>query len=98
MSTPAAPCRSSRLDEVRAQAALHSDSHAQPRVDDSLQLAVTTSKEKGRGAMGKLMRRIEKAAKSPKAKKLEREMVRKAKDPKTQAKISKRFRSFKAKH
>ena len=48
--------------------------------------------------MGKLMRRIEKAAKSPKAKKLEREMVRKAKDPKTQAKISKGFRKLKAKH
>jgi hypothetical protein len=48
--------------------------------------------------MGKLMSRIQKAAKSPKAKKLEKDMVRKAKDPKTQAKISKRFRKFRAKH
>jgi hypothetical protein len=48
--------------------------------------------------MGKLMSRIQKAAKSPKAKKLEKDMVRKAKDPKTQAKISKRFRKFTAKH
>jgi hypothetical protein len=48
--------------------------------------------------MGKLMRRIGKAAKSPKAKKLEKEMVRKAKDPKTQAKISKGFRKLTAKH
>jgi len=62
-----------------------------------LQLAVSSLK-KGRGAMGKLMSRIQKAAKSPKAKRLEKEMVRKAKDPKTQAKISKGFRKFKAKH
>jgi hypothetical protein len=48
--------------------------------------------------MGKFMSRIQKAAKSPKAKKLERDMVRKAKDPKTQAKISEGFRKFKAKH
>jgi len=48
--------------------------------------------------MGKLMSRIQKAAKSPKAKKFERDMVRKAKDPKTQAKISEGFRKFKAKH
>lgn len=48
--------------------------------------------------MGKLMSRIEKVAKSPKAKKLEREMMRKAKDPKTQAKISEGFRKVKAKH
>jgi hypothetical protein len=48
--------------------------------------------------MGKLMKRIEKAAKSPKAKKLERDMVRKAKDPKTQAKVSEQFRKFRAKH
>jgi hypothetical protein len=47
--------------------------------------------------MGKLMRRIEKAARSPKAKKLESDMVRKAKDPKTQAKISKGFQKLKAK-
>ena len=48
--------------------------------------------------MGKLMSRIEKAAKSPKAKSLEKDMMRKAKDPKTQAKISKGFRKLKAKH
>jgi hypothetical protein len=48
--------------------------------------------------MGKLMNRIKEAAKSPTAKKLERDMVRKAKDPKTQAKISEGFRKFKAKH
>jgi hypothetical protein len=48
--------------------------------------------------MGKLMSRIEKAAKSPKAKKFEREMVRKAKDPKTQQKISEGFRKLKKKH
>jgi hypothetical protein len=48
--------------------------------------------------MGKLMKRIEKAAKSPQAKKLESDMVRKAKDPKTQAKISQGFRKLKAKH
>ena len=41
------------------------------------------------------MRRIEEAAKSPKAKKsLERKMIRKAKDPQTKAKISKRFGKF----
>jgi hypothetical protein len=48
--------------------------------------------------MGKFMKRIEKAAKSPQAKKLESDMVRKAKDPKTQAKISQGFRKLKAKH
>jgi hypothetical protein len=48
--------------------------------------------------MGKLMSTIQKAAKSPKAKKLEKDMVRKAKEPKTQAKISEGFRKFKAKH
>ena len=48
--------------------------------------------------MGKLMSRIKRAAKSPKAKKLEKEMVLKAKDPKTQAKISKGFRKLKARH
>jgi hypothetical protein len=48
--------------------------------------------------MGSLMRRIKKAAKSPKAKKLEKKMVQKAKDPKTKSKISKRFRQLKAKH
>ena len=40
------------------------------------------------------MKRIEKAAKSPKAKKLEKEMVNKAKDPRTRAKISKSFRKL----
>jgi len=49
-------------------------------------------------AMGKLMKRIEKAAKSPEAKRLEKEMVRKAKDPKTQAKVSGAFRKLKSKH
>ncbi len=48
--------------------------------------------------MGKLMSRIQKAAKSPKAKKLEKEMVRKAKDPKTQAKVSKSFQKLRSKH
>jgi hypothetical protein len=48
--------------------------------------------------MGKLMRKIEQFAKSPKAKGLEKEMVRKAKDPKTKTKISKGFRKLKAKH
>jgi hypothetical protein len=47
--------------------------------------------------MGKLMRRIEKVAKSPKAKGLEKEMMRKAKDPETKAKISKGLRKLKAK-
>jgi len=41
--------------------------------------------------MGRLMKRIEKAAKSPKAKSLKKKMIRKAKDPETKAKISKRF-------
>jgi len=48
--------------------------------------------------MGKLKSKIERAANSPKAKKLEREMIRKAKDPKTQAKVSKGFRKLTAKH
>ena len=48
--------------------------------------------------MGKLMSRIQKAAKSPKAKELEKEMMRKAKDPKTQAKLSKGFRKLRSKH
>jgi hypothetical protein len=48
--------------------------------------------------MGKLMKRIEKAATSPKAKKLEMEMMRKAKDPKTQEKVSRGFRKFRSKH
>jgi hypothetical protein len=39
------------------------------------------------------MSRIEKFAKSPKAKQLEREMIRKAKDPYTKEKISKGFES-----
>jgi hypothetical protein len=47
--------------------------------------------------MGKLMKRIEKASKSPQAKRLEKDMVRKAKDPKTQAKVSEGFRKFKSK-
>jgi hypothetical protein len=48
--------------------------------------------------MGKLMNKIKKAAKSPKAKELEKKMVSKAKDPKTKDKIAKRFRKLKAKH
>ena len=48
--------------------------------------------------MGKLMSRVQKAAKSPKAKELEKEMMRKAKDPKTQAKLSKGFRKLRSKH
>ena len=48
--------------------------------------------------MGKLMSRMQKAAKSPKAKELEKEMMRKAKDPKTQAKLSKGFRKLRSKH
>lgn len=47
--------------------------------------------------MGKLMRKIKKAAKSPKAKELEKKMMNKAKNPKTKAKISKRFQKFRAK-
>lgn len=48
--------------------------------------------------MGKLMNKIKKAAKSPKAKELEKKMVNKAKDPKTKDKISKRFRRLKGKN
>jgi hypothetical protein len=44
--------------------------------------------------MGRLMKRVQAAAKSPKAKKLEKEMIRKAKDPQTRAKISDRFRKL----
>jgi hypothetical protein len=44
--------------------------------------------------MGRLMKRVEEAAKSPKAKTLEEKMIRQAKDPKTRAKISKRFRKL----
>jgi len=48
--------------------------------------------------MGKLMNRLEKAAKSPKAKKLEKELLIKAKDPKTQAKVSKELKKLRSKH
>lgn len=48
--------------------------------------------------MGKLMKKIKKAAKSPKSKELEKKMMNKAKDPKTRAKISDRFRKLRAKH
>jgi len=41
---------------------------------------------------GKLMKRVEEFAKSPKAKSLEKKMLRKAEDPKTRAKIAKRFK------
>ena len=44
--------------------------------------------------MGRLMKRVAEAAKSPKAKKLEKEMLRKAKDPAARAKISSRFRKL----
>lgn len=44
------------------------------------------------------MGRIKKAAKSPKAKELEKKMMKKAKDPKTKAKISKGFHKMKSKH
>lgn len=44
------------------------------------------------------MKKIKKAAKSPKAKQLEKKMMNKAKDPKTKAKISDGFRKLKAKH
>ena len=47
--------------------------------------------------MRKLMRRAEKFAKSPKAKSLEKKMLRKAEDPKTRDKISKRFAKFRKK-
>jgi hypothetical protein len=39
------------------------------------------------------MKNIEKYAKSPKAKALEKKMVRKAKDPKTKARISKKWKA-----
>ena len=44
------------------------------------------------------MSKIAKAAKSPKAKGLEKKMMRKAKDPKTKTKISNGFRKLKARH
>ena len=47
--------------------------------------------------MGKLMKRAEKFARSPKAKTLEKKMLRKAEDPKTREKISKRFAKFRKK-
>jgi hypothetical protein len=50
------------------------------------------------GCMGRLMKRIEEASKSPKAKRLEEKMIRKAQDPQTKAKISKRFRKLAKKH
>ena len=48
--------------------------------------------------MGRLMKRVEEAAKSPKAKSLEEKMIRKAKDPQTRTKISKRFKKLAKKH
>jgi len=53
---------------------------------------------KGRGAMGKVMSRKQRAAKSPQAKKFEKKLVRTAEDPKTPAKISRGFRKSQAKH
>ena len=47
--------------------------------------------------MAKLMKRVEEFAKSPKAKDLEKKMLRKAEDPKTREKISKRFAKFRKK-
>ncbi len=44
--------------------------------------------------MGRLMKRVEEAAKSPKAKSLEKKIICKAKDTQTKAKISKHFRKF----
>jgi hypothetical protein len=40
------------------------------------------------------MKRVERFAKSPKAKDLEKKMLRKAEDPKTRAKIAKGFKRF----
>jgi hypothetical protein len=51
----------------------------------------------GRTQMGKLMKRAEKFARSPKAKTLEKKMLRKAEDPKAREKISKRFAKFRKK-
>jgi hypothetical protein len=48
-------------------------------------------------SMGKLMKQAEKFARSPKAKDLEKKMLRKAEDPKTREKISKRFAKFRKK-
>ena len=47
--------------------------------------------------MGNLMKQAEKFAKSPKAKDLEKKMLRRAKDPETRAKISKRFAKLRKK-
>jgi hypothetical protein len=52
----------------------------------------------GGRTVGKLMKKIGKYAKSPEAKKFEEKMLRKAKDPKTRARISKKFKEHKAKH
>jgi len=71
------------------------DSAAAGLCDRPYQAISEGSKE---GVMGKFMKNIEKYAKSPKAKSLEKKMVDKAKDPKTKAKISKRFKRWGAKH
>jgi hypothetical protein len=44
--------------------------------------------------VAKLMKRVEEYARSPKAKELEKKMLRKAEDPKTRAKIAKGFKKF----
>ena len=44
--------------------------------------------------VAKLMKRVKEFAKSPKAKDLEKKMLRKAEDPKTRAKIAKRFKKL----
>jgi hypothetical protein len=69
-----------------------------PAAHAAVRLTDARPAEGGRDAMGKFMKNIEKFAKSPKAKAIEKKMVRKAKDPKTQAKVSKRFKKWKAKH
>jgi hypothetical protein len=55
---------------------------------------LATVRARRMSGMGGLMKRIEEAAKSPKAKSLEKKMIRKAKDPQTRAKISKGFRKW----
>jgi hypothetical protein len=43
------------------------------------------------------MKQVEEFAKSPKAKSLEKKMLRKAEDPKTREKIAKRFKKLRKK-
>jgi hypothetical protein len=67
-------------------------------LDEDAMQSLTRDADEEVGYMGRLMKRIEEAAKSPKAKSLEKKMVRKAKDPQTRAKISKRFKKLAKKH